>query len=435
MKRVHLFSLGTMVGILFFGEIVFAQSSVVSAARKGGRQLESIQKGVSQLSVRKVPAVAPLPTVTAKSSVGALPSSSLSIASSLSKNIATPLSATLASKIEAEKLDKRLHPILPRGPFPMFRSTFQARQTGLYNTNFFSGFVFKIDYNGQEEIYGVVAAHAISKRVRDYSLRREFTVDVYSPEERGFVSVWAKIVQTSAPGLLDIALVKFNPKDEKLFIPLQISTQEVRPGDKLSSHGFSGMQVMNIPDRQMLQATPFSLRTTMPWPRLDRMGLCGSPVLNQYNGLVGIHTGSVYGRFGEQDDVGYATHAKFLRTLVEAYHNNGQASFPFEIDGQKIMDLDVNEDIYHVKLLDERNKTLYKRDYIGKFAYREFKESIEAVRPRYAEILTRQVRWAGKNEEFLMEGSNTWTDKSRKIYKYDFETKQLISVISPRPLF
>ena len=99
------------------------------------------------------------------------------------------------------------------------------------------------------------------------------------------------------------------------------------------------------------------------------------------------------------------------------------------------MDLDVNEDIYHVKLLDERNKTLYKRDYIGKFAYREFKESIEVVRPRYAEILTRQVRWAGKNEEFLMEGPNTWTDASRKIYKYDFETKQLISVISPRPLF
>jgi len=313
---------------------------------------------------------------------------------------------------------------------PLLRSTFQARQTGVDRTNFFSGTVFKTVYNGEKEIYGVVAAHSIADSPSELALHRHFTADVYANGK--FVSVEAEVVQVGAPSLLDVALVKFRPEDEVLFRPLEISEVPVRFGALLESQGFAGNSSVNIPGRYTLDVTPVSLRTTMPFARDERPGLCGSAVVDADNRLVGIHTGSSYGRFSEQDDVGFATNAKFLNTLVEAYHNGGEAVFPFSLNGQKIVDLNVDEYISYVTLQDASGKNVWQKGFDSKFSYSKVKEALEIYAPRYIQLTVRRAHWDETHPDVLVEVRASH-DRNRTTYTYDFEEQKITSVSKPKP--
>lgn len=306
------------------------------------------------------------------------------------------------------------------------RATFQAVETIDVPTNSFSGTVFKTVYNGEEEIYGVVAAHAIARSSYDRALKRQFTAGIFDGEK--IVEVPAEIVQLSSPSMLDIALVKFSPEAEQLFQPLHISEVPVKFGDVLSSQGFAGDADVHIPNREITNVTPLSVRTTIPFAREERPGLCGSAVVNAEQELVGIHTGSVYDSQGEQFDVGYATNASFLHTLVEAYHNGGEATFPLILNGKNIIPLNVDEYIAYISFYDAEGKQVWQHGFSSKFSYSKVQEMLDVYSPRFIDITVRRAVWNSENPTVLFEDHTAAWDKSKTTYKYDFETQQIVSV-------
>ncbi|MGN0025177.1 MAG: hypothetical protein ACI351_07090 [Candidatus Avelusimicrobium sp.] len=305
------------------------------------------------------------------------------------------------------------------------RATFQAAATTDAPTNLFSGTVFKTVYNGEEEIYGVVAAHAIAVSSWDKALNRHFTAGVFDGEK--MVKVPAEIVQLSSPSMLDIALVKFSPEAEKMFQPLRISEVPVKFGDVLSSQGFAGGTDVHLPNREITNVTPLSVRTTIPLAREERPGLCGSAVVNADHELVGIHTGSVYNCQGAQFDVGYATNASFLNILVEAYHNGGEATFPLILNGKNIIPLNVDEYISYVSFQNAEGKQIWQKGFDSKFSYSKVQEMLEEYSPRYITVTVRRAVWSPTNPEVLVE-NRTSRELTKTTYKYDFETEEIISV-------
>lgn len=340
------------------------------------------------------------------------------------------LERTLQSlRVENQMLKTTIQQISAQTP-SLLRATFQAVETTDVPTNPFSGTVFKTVYNGQEEIFGVVAAHAIAKSTSERALKRHFSANLFDGEK--FVEVPAEIVQLSSPSMLDIALIKFSPEAETLFQPLRISEVPVKFGDVLSSQGFAGNADVNIPARTITAVTPLSVRTTIPYARDDRPGLCGSAVVNDKHELVGIHTGSTYDRMDAAFDVGYATNASFLNTLVKAYHNGGEASFPLVLNKQKIVDLNVDEYISYVSFLDANGKTLWQQGFQSKFSYSKVQEMLEIYSPRYMTLTVRRASWNPDSPEVLFESHTASWDSSKTTYKYDFETGKIVSKSKPK---
>lgn len=309
---------------------------------------------------------------------------------------------------------------------PLTRATFLATEDPNIETNAFSGTVFKTVYNGEEEIFGVVAAHAIATSAAELALKRNFTMLFFDGEN--MMEVPAEIVQLSSPSMLDVALVKFSPEAEAMFQPLRISEVPVQVGDVLASQGFAGDIDVNIPNREITAVTPLSVRTTIPYARADRPGLCGSAVVNEEHELVGIHTGSTYSDEGAQFDVGYATNASFLNTLVEAYHNEGKATFPLIFNKQKIVDLNVDEYISYVALYDADGKVLWQKGFESKFSYSTVQKKIEELSPRSMTVTTRRATWDQAEPTVLFENHTAAWDTSKVTYKYDFKIQQIVSV-------
>ena len=223
--------------------------------------------------------------------------------------------------------------------------------------------------------------------------------DVYNGKE--FVSVPAQIVQLGAPGFLDMALVKFRPEDEKLFTPLAISAKNPTWADTFQTQGFSSQTPVYFERRVFMGDTPFSIRTNMPWPREDRPGLCGAAVLNSRDKLVGIHTGSSYGQKEELDDFGFLTPARFLNNLVDAYHHQGISRFPIEFNGQKMLELNVDEYITKVYLLGEDKKAKTMVPFPGKFSYRRFSDALETFSHAYVVFLVDHIFWDPNNSYLI----------------------------------
>lgn len=309
---------------------------------------------------------------------------------------------------------------LPEPMAPLTRGIFQAHPKDQLDGNTYSGVVFEVDYQGQKEVYGVIAAHAISPDYTESALGRFFTAEIKVDGQARAVP--AEIVQITAPSMLDVALVKFRPEDEKLFTPFTLAAEEPSVGAELQSLGFSKGKVAFIPNRNLLENTTVSFRTNMSFPRIDRAGLCGSAVLNDRHELVAVHTGST--RFSQypQDDVGFATKARYLRTLVQAYHDeDGRALFPLYIGGDKVTDLNADEYVSLVQIMDRRGTVLWKRIIHSKFPYNTLMEVLEGLPDaRYLSLKIQRAWWTG---HFLTE-----TDLlgSRQI-TYDLKKKERVA--------
>lgn len=364
--------------------------------------------------------------------VKALPSlkslKNLRVSSAVSKNILQPSSSQVQQAISrtiAARLDHM--PRQPEMEMPLLTATFQARADIEGRANSFSGTVFKIeDKEGKPEIYGVIAAHAIAGSETSRSLKKDFIADVYNGKE--FVSIPAKIVQLGAPGFLDMALVKFRPEDEKLFTSLSISDNKPTWADMFQTQGFSLLNPVHFEHRVFMGDTPFAVRTNMPWPRDERPGLCGAAVLNNSNKLVGIHTGSSYAPHSEQDDFGFLTPARFLTNLVEAYHHQGIGKFPIQFNGQRIIELNVDEYITKIYFLGEDKKPKTMVEFPGKFSYRKFSDAMETFSHAYVVFLVDHVFWDQKGS-YLLDFRYGFPEHV-KTYLYDAK-KRTTELIAP----
>lgn len=298
---------------------------------------------------------------------------------------------------------KKTSAILPDNPtfelrHPFVQSTFQARaMSSMPRLNTYSGTVFQVDYEGTPEVYGVVSAHTIADEEDLLMLGRYFFADVYVDGK--FVSVSAEVVQMGSMSLLDVALIKFHPDDEKLFKPLHLAANLPQVGEKLQSYGYIETQELaEIEGREVLVSQPKMLRTSLAWPRVHRPGLCGSAVVNQRHELVGIHVGSSYTGKTEQQDIGYVLPASWLNTLVNAYHTQGALGWGFELNGEVVADLRVDEYISQIKFLDDQGNVLWSKRIDTKFPYSQVQQQLDALKPQRLVLQIGKTEWKNGNK-------------------------------------
>lgn len=326
----------------------------------------------------------------------------------------TPLSSRVEEAVHILQRNQ-----VPQGP--LVRSTFIAHADKQGYGSPFSGAVFKTTYHGQEEIFGVVAAHALSTTMSS-PLGQTFTARVYTPQ--GWKSVPAQVVQYSAPSMLDMVLVKFRPEDEKLFEPLSLSLQRPEAGETLQTQGFALGKAVFIPNRTVVESSQMLLLTRMPFNE-GRNGLCGSPVTNEQNELVGIHTGSSKGL---ANDVGYAVPAAFLPLLVRAYHQPGREEvFPLVLDGRVVLQLKVDEYISEVRLSNALDEQLAYLRFGYKFPYHELTDNMLRLSPRYIEFYVRKVAWTGHGKRRHLEEKREGFLSDYTVYKYDTLLRRIVS--------
>lgn len=302
-------------------------------------------------------------------------------------------------------------------------STFLAVSDDLYG---YSGTVFKINYQGKEEIYGVIAAHVINRsKVDTRFVHKTFMAQVYTQGK--MITIPAEIVQVGAPNMLDIALVKFRPEDEDLFEPLPLNTQEIMPGVPLRRQGFVGGKVVYMPERPLRDKNEILFSSqVIDGPEKSRSGFCGAAVVNQQNELVGIHVGSKGN--ARTEDTGFAVYAKFLQVLVEAYHHGGEVFYPFKLSGQTIVSLRPDEYISEVVLRNDERKIIY-RYFMGyKEAYEIIERDIVRYSARYVEFTVRRVNWKNSHHAQILEDhENALVHKYLRTYVYDLQEQKIIS--------
>lgn len=305
---------------------------------------------------------------------------------------------------------------------------FQARETSDINTatNIFSGSIFSVIYNGQQEIYGVIATHSIAGRSTEkHALHKTFTAVIYKNGLQQLIPV--EVVVASPQSMLDIALVKFPKEFEPLLVPYRLGklTNEIN----LISKGFTGTLPTSIGNREILSCTPTSIRTTIPLGRNARPGLCGSAVLNNKNELVGIHTGSIYSQEGEHADIAYATPSYYLNNLVEAYHNNGKGTIPFILNDKKILDFAIEEYITYVSLFDTQKQLLWQLQVPSKFSYSKLQEALSKhPEAKFLQITTRQASWEENGYAFV-ENRSKQDQNPKTTYTYDLQQQELVSAM------
>ncbi len=302
------------------------------------------------------------------------------------------------------------------GHGPLVRSTFRAVAKPS-STGFFSGSVIQME---DGEIFGVIAAH-VAKNDLCNPLAQNFIAQVLTPE--GWLSIPAEIVQISAPSMLDLALVKFRPEDEKLFEPLELADEKPSAGQFVLTQGFGQGHEIYLADRPLLATdTPFLLAKT-PVPLDDRIGMCGSVITNLHHEVVGTYTGSVCSLSGDES---FAAPVSFLRALVAAYRGENY-TFPFILHGQTILSLDVDEYISEVRLADAFDRQQAYLRFPRKLSYSSLSRTILDKNPRYLNFIVRKVHWTGrKSRRFLEESREEFYDPYT-VYTYDTQLRQVIS--------
>ena len=308
------------------------------------------------------------------------------------------------------------HLTLPR--VLIAKSVFRALPKGEEDAHAHSGFIFKTTYQGQEEIFGVIAQHAVPIKNGHGKLGETFTARVLKDGKE--TDIPAKIVQMSAPTLPDIALVKFRPEDEAFLTPLTLAPQDPRPGEFLQLVGFATEQLTFMSNIPLLENSLISLRFPMEGDPDVLPGLCGSPVLNEAGEVVGTMTGAVRRKIAPTCHTGYATRNLYLQTLVDAYHGDVEkASFPLILNGEKIVDLRTDEFVSLIILRDENSKTIFKKAIQSKFPLSTIMEHLPNA--RYIELYIEKAWWSGYG---LVEGGDIL---SARYVVYDLQEKQIIT--------
>ena len=298
------------------------------------------------------------------------------------------------------------------------RSIFRVYPEGDLGAHALSGFIFKTTYQGKEEIFGVVAQHAMPLTFGGGQLGESFTALVMQNDHT--VNIPAEIVQMSAPSMPDMALVKFRPEDENLLTPLTLAEQDPTPGELLSLIGFGREELTFITDSPLLEKSLVSLRFPMAGDGWS--GLCGSPLINSAGQVVGMMTGTKLKN--PNYHTGHATRNVYLHALVAAYHGDVEkASFPLILDGEKIVDLRPDEFVSRIILYDENHNTIFHRLVKDKFPYANIVEYLPTA--RYMELYIPTVWWSG---QALIQGSSV----EGRYVKYDLKEKKIISQRPPK---
>ncbi len=301
-------------------------------------------------------------------------------------------------------------------------------------TGGFSVTVVQTHYQGKDEIFGIIATHALKENSVDVGLQQTFDVTIMV-EDGTIKKIPAKVVQSAPVNMLDISLVKFDPQYESLLKPLELADKPAGQNEPILSPGFASLTPV-LANRIVTQNSLISVRTNLiDVGNKDRDGFCGSPLLDTQQRVKAIHTGSA-----EEKSASYGTHATFINKLVEAYHNNGKATYDLVLDDHVLTTLNVDEYISGIAVLDEGFNVLFKDDGIGaKFEEQWKKYSENKLRNKLQEYTTdgkylvlhsRTPFWvqeAGGSFSFAEDRTlATMEEGNLRVHLYDIESRQLL---------
>jgi len=252
----------------------------------------------------------------------------------------------------------------------------------------FSMSIIKKMYNGKEEIFGIIATHAIPNNIIEapykFGVTRKFQAKLPLTDGTERV-ISAQVVQISPVSMLDISLVKFDPEVEHLLKPMEYISQPPKVDQTVFSFGFANSTPV-LSSRVVKKNSNFSIQTTKIEVGKNSSGYCGSLVFNEEGQAIGIHTGSI-------NDISYATHAHFIDNLIEAYHNNGKSVYNLELNGHVLTTINVDEFISSFSLVDENFEILYKH---------EAGVNVYGVPTRYSETRIQQALAAHPEAKYLI---------------------------------
>ena len=284
--------------------------------------------------------------------------------------------------------------------------------------------VFKTKYNNTEEIFGVLPSHALPSDFshRFDSVGKHFKVAVKQPDG-SLKMLQAQVVQISPQSMLDLSLVKFETQDEPLLAPLQLADSEAQLNEPLFSYGFAAGKETAI-SRSVNALSFLSVRTNQAIEGA-REGFCGSPLLDANGQIKAIHTGTVEGSNGKED-VSYGTHVTFIRKLVEAYHNQGQASYALQLNDHHVADLQVDEYISAFYLYDANGKKLAQQNIDGKFSQSTILKALKShPQASYLQLTSRKAQWEYDTDTEILKENRLKTDKTKRQHWYNLQTKQI----------
>lgn len=296
----------------------------------------------------------------------------------------------------------------------------------------FSGTVFEVEYNGEKEVYGAIATHAITSDPNDpFGVMRHFKATVYLPGQPNPQYLEAEIVASFPVRTLDISLVKFSKTAEKLLTPYPLG--HIGQEKTLQSVGYTHWGFSFLPERKILKRTPYSIHTSMPLSHTKRIGMCGSALLNSKAELVGIHTGSMdpLSSSKNQQTVSFVAPASYLHYLVEAYHNGGKIQFPFYIAPHHFIPLDINEYATFLRLEDANGTPLTREAIPFHFPHQHFKNLLKQYpQAKFLKLTTQQITWT--KDATALRPADEFQDPY-KVYLYDLENRKVLNTTQYTP--
>lgn len=289
--------------------------------------------------------------------------------------------------------------------------------------NSYTGTVFEVDTDGEKEIFGAIPMHALKNEYKRAGfVPNEFTAIV--EQEGSFHTVPARVEQISTSKMGDVALVKFRQEDESLLSPLPLAEGEVSFDQPLYAQGYACNLHSQALVRLSGNTSAGMLTTRIPAARAgERVGFCGSPLVNDKLELAAFHIGSVYETEASKEDAffnvfglskplngdgGYAVPASFLRQMVDSYHHPGKAVVPVYLLDQEITRLPVDEYISRIEILDASHQVLWHKNTEQKVSLRPLETALLLFpQARWARLLIGKTYWQHDGYDWFVKNDNT----------------------------
>ncbi len=292
------------------------------------------------------------------------------------------------------------------------------------------------------EIYGLIPTHSLPKNIAEAQFQIGVTKDFEFPvtlADGSTVSVRGEVVQISPESMLDISLVKFDPRYEKLLKPVEYVSEEPPIGEELFSFG-NANGIPAFSRRTVKGNSQLSIRTNLIEVGEETIGYCGGLIFNKEGRGVGIHTGSV-------NETSYATHAHFINNLIEAYHNGGKSEYNLMFDDRVLTTLNIDEYIFATSLTDEFFNVIYQErgttsvfGVTKKFSENHLHELIaEHPGAKFVVLQSRKLVWQkGENGEFALledHGKKSAVKGHAREHIFNLETKELFTTVDRPEMF
>ena len=337
-------------------------------------------------------------------------------------NLGTSLSKTIAFKTLSQEIAAATTPSMY--VFPMQLTVYSTQQKKLSvgvslptQTDLIPGATFRpysslrsVTYSGTifkdgDDIFGIIPTHTLRWKtdipfetlLSVVSLPKKFHLEVYDKYGRA-IPLQGEIVQLGA--MQDISLVKFQPEDERKLSPLSLRSEGLATDTPLHLQGFNQEhQLVYLTGLSVFRTTPTFMQMRVPGTTNQRMGLCGSPILDKEGRLAGVFIGQRPAPQSTHElDIGYMAPLSSIKTVLEAYRNGGKATFPLKLNGQTVAHVGADEWVKQVYLFGTDGTVVWSSGPMKKFSYSQVEEKIKELSAAYIGLDIFQVRWSAAGE-------------------------------------